>query len=604
MKMKIKFKIILIIFLIFVGGFALPLKDTEIKKQKDSPLDRIYDYLYSVMDQYHAHFYVYSEADSGGNHFTPSGWMGDLEDIEFDGACPSNPQSGYHCIKIKYSAKGSYGNYWAGIYWLYPSKNWGEKKGYDLTGATEISFWARGENGGEKAEFKVGGVNRFPYHDKNKPYQDSFGPISTGVITLTKDWKEYKISLKGRNLQNVIGGFCWVTNSTQNRKGCTIYIDNIKYNLSRPDELRFLNSYKTTSAPEDIYLRNVAFTYDNSLVLLAFIARSKPEDLKRAKILADSFLYAQNNDRYFRDGRLRNAYQSGDLIDYETKKARLPGWWNEREKKWYEDKEFVGSFTGNLAWAMIALISYYEKTGVIKYLQSAERLGEWIENNCRDERGHGGYTGGYEGCEPNQKKLFWKSTEHNLDAYVAFERLYQNTLNPKWKRASEHARRFIESMWNSKDGFFWTGTLEDGITINKDVIPLDAQAWGLLALKDKKFASAIRWTEKNCYVKSCPICGAEGFDFNNDRDGVWYEGTAHMAVAYSFLKESERYNHIMDIIKERQRKEIRGGMVSACHDGVSTGFQWKYFNRLHIGATAWAIFAEKGINPYWDIGRK
>ena len=38
-------------------------------------------------------------------------------------------------------------------------------------------------------------------------------------------------------------------------------------------------------------------------------------------------------------------------------------------------------------------------------------------------------------------------------------------------------------------------------------------------------------------------------------------------------------------------------MIAASHDGVTTGFLFYYFRRLHIGATAWNIFAQLGYNP-------
>ncbi|OAD18901.1 hypothetical protein THIOM_005489 [Candidatus Thiomargarita nelsonii] len=41
-------------------------------------------------------------------------------------------------------------------------------------------------------------------------------------------------------------------------------------------------------------------------------------------------------------------------------------------------------------------------------------------------------------------------------------------------------------------------------------------------------------------------------------------------------------------------------IIAASHDGVSTGFDWEYFSRLHVGATAWFLFAEMGYNPYWN----
>ncbi|MCS7227317.1 MAG: hypothetical protein NZ821_10035, partial [Gloeomargarita sp. SKYB31] len=199
-----------------------------------------------------------------------------------------------------------------------------------------------------------------------------------------------------------------------------------------------------------------------------------------------AFVYAQQNDRFYTDGRLRDAYQAGDLVappgwtpNDRVGTARLPGWWDEDNQQWHELG--AGSTTGNLAWAMLALLNYYEKYGGDPYLEAAAALGNWVEAHARDTRGAGGYTGGYEGEEPSPTRLLWKSTEHNLDLYVAFERLYRITGESVWRERAEHARQFVEAMWNDEAGFYWTGTLDDGVTINSQAVPLDAQTWALLA---------------------------------------------------------------------------------------------------------------------------
>ena len=156
-------------------------------------------------------------------YFIPSGWMGDYGDIEYDEACSNNPHSGTTCIRITYSPSGS--NEWAGIYWQYPEGNWGDQPGWNLHGATKLTFWARGDTGGEKAEFKVGGIKT-----AGKPYSDSIYPaVSTGVLSLSTSWQQYTIDLSGKDMSNVIGGFCWVTNKTGNPDGATIYIDDMVY---------------------------------------------------------------------------------------------------------------------------------------------------------------------------------------------------------------------------------------------------------------------------------------------------------------------------------------------------------------------------------------
>lgn len=155
--------------------------------------------------------------------FYPSGFMGDHEDIHIDDNFSKNTHSGNSCIKIHYSARGSHKKGWAGIYWQYPDGNWGDSpEARNLVGATTLFFWARGEKGGEKVEFKVGGING--------TYKDSMGgPFSTSVVTLSTEWSQLRIDLSNKDLSHVIGGFCWVASSSLNPKGCTIYIDDITY---------------------------------------------------------------------------------------------------------------------------------------------------------------------------------------------------------------------------------------------------------------------------------------------------------------------------------------------------------------------------------------
>lgn len=154
------------------------------------------------------------------NLFFPDGFMGDAQDISLDVNSSIKPFSGNSCIKITYSPHGN--KRWAGIYWMYPNNNWGNTpEGRNLVGATKLTFMARGDRGGEQAEFKVGGISG--------KFSDSVDPPVLIIITLTSDWKVYTLDLKGKDLGNVFGGFCWVTNTSQNPKGCEIYLDDIVY---------------------------------------------------------------------------------------------------------------------------------------------------------------------------------------------------------------------------------------------------------------------------------------------------------------------------------------------------------------------------------------
>ncbi|MGD0918280.1 MAG: hypothetical protein ABSB22_17650 [Thermodesulfobacteriota bacterium] len=197
-----------------------------------------YSYLNSVMDQFNQSFDVFTDLAAAGNHFAarcatvrnpddPS----DLAGVTFDDGWTANCHSGATCIKNTFSALDS--EYWGGWYFqngvlgtcdTQPRCNWGEYPGagFDLTGATKITFWARGEKGGEKIEFFMGGIGRDIYTgDPIQPYPDSLARVPTTghAITLTKKWKKYTIDLMGEDLRYVVGGFGWVADATKNPNG-------------------------------------------------------------------------------------------------------------------------------------------------------------------------------------------------------------------------------------------------------------------------------------------------------------------------------------------------------------------------------------------------
>ena len=134
-------------------------------------------------------------------------------------------KEGKTCIKAVYDISCSLQDQrWGGVYWLNPADNWGERKGgYDLTGATKLVFWARGEKGGEQiAEFKVGGVGI------SRPFPDS-DTAGIGPVILAPEWRQYSIDLRGRDLSYISGGFAWAANTDANPDGCTFFLDDIHF---------------------------------------------------------------------------------------------------------------------------------------------------------------------------------------------------------------------------------------------------------------------------------------------------------------------------------------------------------------------------------------
>lgn len=166
-------------------------------------------------------FPVYTDKGTRRGHYVASGYMGD-SDLSLSGAYIPTPGGQGPALRVEYKAKGPKG--WSGLYWQDPANNWASvpgRSGYDLRGATQVSFWARGEKGGERIqEFRIGGiVGKYPDSDA----------ASLKSVRLTKEWKKYQIDLAGKDLRHIIGGFGFMLNKRENPGGIEFYLNDIYY---------------------------------------------------------------------------------------------------------------------------------------------------------------------------------------------------------------------------------------------------------------------------------------------------------------------------------------------------------------------------------------
>ena len=277
---------------------------------------------------------------------------------------------------------------------------------------------------------------------------------------------------------------------------------------------------------DNLYIKDAAYTYDNALAAMAFLSEDRADAAAR---ILDGFVYAAAHDRYKPD-RIRNAYVCGPVGDDHG--ISLPGWWDEETNSWLEDRYQTGSNTGNTAYAALALLQYDRLYGNERYRETARILMDRILNENTD--GWYGFTAGYDGWPEAGAvyELSFKSTEHNIDAYAAFSRLYELTGEQKYADAAGSALRFIDEMYDPAEKCFDTGTGEDGITHSKGVIPLDTIVWSRLALGEK-FAPYQDSLETVAAMRNA--AGGYPFSMGNDIGGWWTEGTAFTALMYKLL---------------------------------------------------------------------
>lgn len=381
----------------------------------------------------------------------------------------------------------------------------------------------------------------------------------------------------------------------------------------------------------------VAFTYDNAVVIQAYLARGTSADVERAAVLGNGLVHAQATNFPVADGRFAQGY-------YVNVPDSSGAYITPAANPFY----FYGSSVGDQSWAGMALAQLYHKTGTAAFLKAALSVGNWIVSNAYSTLGAGGYSFGTTINPSNQSvpSTNGKSTEHNIDTYAFFTMLDTLTRGGKaangssWSSLAQHALTFVQAMFNVTGGFFYTGTNADQITISTSIIPEDVQTWSYLALQSKAYGVSLDWVKTNLVTidtPSSPFSALKGLGnlrvegetydtaslatSGNDPEAVWLEGTAHTAAALLsrqlppdkdipfFDGDLNTARKLLNNIRFAQLQLGTGQKVNgtaipagkgitASTGQLDTGFGFDYFPDLHIGATGWYAIALLAANPF------
>jgi hypothetical protein len=357
----------------------------------------------------------------------------------------------------------------------------------------------------------------------------------------------------------------------------------------------------------DIYDQAMAAHWFTERARLDYInGRDGRNNFERAKKLLDAIIFVQGNDPCG-DGRIRAAYWANNLLNLSGTEASVMD---------------PDAGIGNMAWFGIALTRFYyvaETTNYLdlsqrqQYLQTARQTANWILTNCKDSNSPFGFRGGY--GDWNQIPFTWKSTEQNIDVYVFAKNLYRLDNDSKWAEMSLHAQMFVKAMFDTEKGYYYTGTLDDGITPNPSPVPADAQSWSALAMIDEpnRRVRALEFTARPgmslddtndlLILESCDdCCDILGIKFSDKGTNIQCEATAGAAMAF-FLEnrqqDGQELLENLDLIRLCAAPYYDGiadgnGIVATpCLEGAWTGYgpyAW-YYKLLHTASSSWTGLA-------------
>jgi hypothetical protein len=552
-------------------------------------------------------FYVYLDQDSGFNHGFPSGYMGtDQGTISLNTGCIDDPGSTTGCstdptaldrvhgtvLNVSFAAQTP-GN-WASLA-LEEPLGWLDSQsgnGYDLTGATSVSFNVKSPNGAQ-VEFGVGNCTT--------PFTQ---PISSTWTTVTLALNSTALSCTP-DLTNVHLLFEIVTNDVHDPTEATVLLDNIQFfpvptvqqsALSFPlaNQTFGVVPQQNSPIPPDQSLRNVTTIYESALAEYVLLSRGTTQDLQNAKLIADTFDYALQHDSHgdpipVATGGyvgLHNGYESGDIALFNNQSSLSAGQAGDIRLAGFTDSTLCapsgyclmldGATGGNNAFAILALVDAYEQFNDVRYLNDALTIGNWIVGNLTDtttgsNAGYGGYFSGYNdgGIPPPKPLLTGKSIENNADIFAAFtalatieSRLGNSSAAASWTTAANIAGDFVMQMYDPINGRFNVGTSPVGSSASPGTCPtgpkkgsevinvcdfLDSNTFTTLAMANApRYQHQIDWQQPiqyalNQFAQTVTAAGLtyQGFDIVptpvSGANGVAWEFTGQVVEAMNYV---------------------------------------------------------------------
>lgn len=308
---------------------------------------------------------------------------------------------------------------------------------------------------------------------------------------------------------------------------------------------------------------NFVSLYDNSLAALAFISVG---EYRRAEHIFD-FFNEKIDSEFIPNG--------GGFFQFRDSNG------NNGNTIWLGDN----------AWLLIALNIYKQTTGNNKYNELTNLLENWIRG-LQDE--DGGLWGGFR----EDGTQIHKITEGIITAFNAvkgYDDFHRGILN-----------YLKQERWNLNDQLLVAWPENEA-----HYYAMDLHSLGYLIFENfpkEVLSKADRY--KNTQVASFNGETISGYCFDEDKDVIWLEGTAQMALAFETANMVSEANSTLQELQKAQMKnsawESSMGIPYATNEGTSYGSSllWKEAsNTPAISSSIWYLFSVLNFNPL-DLGKQ
>ncbi len=302
---------------------------------------------------------------------------------------------------------------------------------------------------------------------------------------------------------------------------------------------------------------NFVSLYDNSLAALAFVSTG---EIKKAEKIFD--FYTNRIDSEFLPNK-------GGFFQFRDKEG------NNGSTIWLGDN----------AWLLIALNYHYEITRVTKYDRMRQLLDSWIRGQQDVD---GGLWGGYR----EDGRQIHKITEGIITAYNAvqgYDQFHKDLLSYLEKERWDKDEALLVA-WPDNPLHYYA---------------MDLHSLGFLIFED--FSEEVLYKAnryKNTQISSHNGNSISGYCFDVDKDVVWLEGTAQIALAFRKANKLNEANTLMNEIRKTQiqgtAEQTSKGVPYATNPGSSygTSMLWDHADKKPaLSSSIWYLFSSMNFNP-------